>query len=310
MEPERGALANAVIVGVEKAGTTSLFRSLSEHPQVAPASVKETRYFQPLLYGEPLEPLDVYAGYFADAGDEPVRIEATPRYVYGGAAVADRMREVLGAVRAIVVLRDPVDRFVSFFEFQQARLRIPADMTVEQYLARVDAMSDDDFRDPESHPWFGVRGGRYADWLPAWSAAFGADLHVVMFDDLVRRTPDTLRAAATFLGIDPDAFASYELASENRTTAYKRAGFQRVALAVNDRFERFLRRHYGLKERLRGLYYKFNGSAARRATVAPAVRAELARRYEEPNGRLASQLAGLGLPVPPWAAQPQYSSTE
>jgi hypothetical protein len=302
MEPRGDSLANAVIIGVEKAGTTSLFRALSEHPEVAPASVKETRYFQPLVYGAEIEPVDVYAGYFAEAGDRPVRLEATPRYFYGGAPLAHRMHEVLGPVRAIVVLRDPIKRFVSFFEFQQARLRIPEDMTVEQYLTRVDGMSDADFLAPENHPWFGVRGGRYADWLPAWCAELGTDLHVVMFDDLVNRTPDTLRAVATFLGIDPDAFPTYELPSENRTTAYKRAGFQKLALAVNDRFERFLRSHYALKERIRSLYYKVNGSAARRATVPPAVREQLIAHYEEPNERLVSQLTALGVDVPDWAA--------
>ena len=76
-------IANAVIAAAEKAGTTSLFRSLSEHPQVAPASVKETRYFQPILYGQPLEPLPVYESYFRDAGDAPIRMEATPRYLRG-----------------------------------------------------------------------------------------------------------------------------------------------------------------------------------------------------------------------------------
>jgi hypothetical protein len=303
MEPPRDELANAVIVGVEKAGTTSLFRSLSEHPQVAPASVKETRYFQPLLYGGDLEPLSVYAGYFAEAGDRPVRLEATPRYFYGGAPLARRMREVLGPARAIVVLREPIARFVSFFEFQQARLRIPAEMTVEEYLARVDRMSDADFRDPENHPWFGIRGSCYADWLPAWCTELGADLRVIDFDDLVTRTPATLRAVAEFLGIDPDAYPRYELASENRTTAYKRAGFQKVALAVNDRFERFLRRHYGLKERLRGLYYKLNGSAARRATLTPAAREQLVARFAEPNERLAAQLTAFGVDVPAWATR-------
>jgi Sulfotransferase domain len=304
-QPGRSALANlanAVIVGVEKAGTTSLFRSLSGHPQVAPASVKETRYFQPILSGDELEPIEVYAGYFEGAADEPVRLEATPRYFYGGAPLARAMCAALGSFRAIVVLREPVDRFVSFFEFQQARLRIPAEMTVPEYLERADAMTDADFRDPANHPWFGIRGGRYADWLPAWRDALGADLEIVMFEDLVADTASTLRSVAAFLGIDPEAYPDYELASENRTTAYRRAGLQRLALAVNDRFERFFRRHYGLKERLRGVYYRLNGSAARRATVSPRLRKQLIERFAEPNARLAAELETMGIDVPRWAA--------
>jgi hypothetical protein len=293
-------LANAVIVGVEKAGTTSLFRSLSEHPEVAPSSVKETRYFQPLLYGGALEPVDVYASYFEAATSEPVRLEATPRYFQGGQPVARAMNEILGGFRALLVLREPVARFASAFDFQKARLRIPEDITANEYLDRAEAMTDADFIDPANHAWFAVRGGRYADWFPAWHDALGDRLLVISFEELLADTPSTLREVATFLGIDPEAYPSHEFAYENRTTAYKRAGLQKLALGVNDRFERFFRRHYGLKERLRGAYYRLNGAAARRATLTPAVRERLEEIYVEPNARLAQQLTTAGIALPTW----------
>src|SRR5205085_1010868 len=37
-----------VLVGTYRSGTTSLFRYLSEHPQVAASSLKETGYFLPV----------------------------------------------------------------------------------------------------------------------------------------------------------------------------------------------------------------------------------------------------------------------
>jgi hypothetical protein len=308
----RAGFANAVIVGVEKAGTTSLFRSLSEHPDVAPSSVKETRYFQPLVYGGALEPTDVYASYFEAATTESVRLEATPRYFQGGEVMARAMRDTLGPFRALLVLREPIARFASAFDFQKARLRIPEDTTADEYLDRAEAMTDADFEDPANHAWFAVRGGRYADWFPAWHDVLGDDLLVLSFDDLLADTPSSLRAVASFLEIDPDAYPSYEFAFENQTTAYKRAGFQKIALAVNDRFERFFRRHYGLKEKLRGMYYRLNGAAARRATITPAVRARLEAIYAEPNARLAQQLTSAGIALPRWlaTATPQYSSEE
>jgi len=58
---------DAVIAGVNKAGTTSLFVSLAEHPDVVASAIKETRYFLPARYGEPLEPRSVWDGYFAAA---------------------------------------------------------------------------------------------------------------------------------------------------------------------------------------------------------------------------------------------------
>jgi hypothetical protein len=292
--------ATAIIAGVNKAGTTSLFVSLSSHPDVAPAAVKETRYFLPARWGRELESASAYDECFADAGDRPVRLEATPSYFYGGTAVIDAMQQVCGPdLRVMVVLREPVARFWSYFNYQKARLRIPEDLPVDEYLEHADTLSDDDFRDPANERWFGFRGGCYADWLPAWTVGFGERFRVVWFEELMQQPEAVLHDVATFLGIDPAGYPTTDLASENRTTAYKRAGFQRFALGVNDRFERFLRRHYGLKERLRSAYYRVNGSKAK-DRLPDDMRSELVARYVEPNDRLRAQLTTAAIAVPAW----------
>ncbi len=302
-------LANTIIAGVEKAATTSLFVSLAAHPEVAPASVKETRYFSPLIYGAEPEPLAVYEEYFAEAGDRPRRLEATPRYCTGGRVVAERIDAVCGpGTRVIIVLREPVERFSSFFTFQKARLRLPEDLTIDDYVVRSLAMSDDDLHDPEQHAWTAFHSGCYADLLPGWRDVFGARLQVLFFENLMAAPDAVLRGVAAFLEIDPDAFASYELASENRTTAYKRAGFQRVALALNDRLERFLRRHYKLKDRMRSLYYRVNGRAAGSSEMSDTARAELVAAYAEPNERLRAQLEAMAVELPDWLSTSRASA--
>ena len=285
---------------MNKAGTTSLFVSLSGHRDVAPSAVKETRYFLPARWGQEIEPAAVYDGYFSGSGDQPVRLEATPSYFYGGSAVIDAMRAVCGdELRVLLVLREPIARFWSFFNFQKARLRIPEDITGDAYLARSDALTDAELGRPENEPWFAFRGGCYAEWLPVWHDRFGAALDVVWFEELMADPTKVLGDVARFLGIDPDGYASLELASENRTTAFRRAGLQRVALRANDRLERFLRRHYGLKERLRSAYYRVNGSQ-RRDRLPDALRETLMARYAGPNDQLRAQLLEMGRPLPPW----------
>ena len=112
-----------------------------------------------------------------------MRLEATPSYFYGGAALATKMGELLTNPRVLVILREPVSRALSFFAYQKIRLRFPADMSIVDYLAAADALSDDDFGDPENEKYMAFRGGCYADYLPAWLETFGTDrLHV----DVVR----------------------------------------------------------------------------------------------------------------------------
>jgi hypothetical protein len=122
---------------------------------------------------------------------------------------------------------------------------------------------------------------------------------VLGFEDLLADTPGTLRRVTEWIGLDPDAFPEDTSASENRTTGYRSAAFQRVALTVNDRLERLLRRHPDTKRTLRAWYFRVNGRPVP-DVVSDELRAELARRYEEPNARLAALLAEGGFALPRW----------
>jgi hypothetical protein len=294
------ARTDAIIAGVNKAGTTSLFVSLSTHPDVAPSSIKETRFFLPARYGRPLPPAAEWDAYFADAGDRPVHLEATPSYFYGGAAVAEAMRTRLVDPRALVVLREPVSRAISFFTYQKIRLRFPADYAITDYLAVADRLTPSDFDDPENEKYMAFRGGCYADFLPDWFDVLGTDhVRVVDFGRLLGDPAAALRDTAEWLGIDPARFPADALSSENRTTGFKNQGFQRVALAGNDKLERVLRRHPEVKRKLRAFYYRLNGRPTEEQ-IPESVLEELAARYEEPNRRLAQQLDAAGIPLPGW----------
>lgn len=300
---ETATRRDVVIVGFNKAATTSLFVALSEHPDVAPSAVKETRYFLPARWRRPLEPVSVWEEYFAMAPPGAfVRLEGTPSHVYGGEAVADAMAAVLQDPQVVVVLREPVSRALSFFAYQKVRLRIPAEQSISEYIAHADALGPDAFTLPEHEPWFAVDGSRYADYLPAWIDTFGASrIHVVDFDRWIAEQVRERDDVAQRIGLDPARFPAHDSASENRTTGYRHAGLQRLALAGNDRLERVLRRHPEIKRRLRTLYYRVNGRSASEHIPA-SVRADLAGRFEEPNARLADLLRTNGLTVPGWLA--------
>jgi hypothetical protein len=113
----------AVIAGVNKTGTTSLFVSLSTHPAIAPSAMKETRYFLPARYGQPLDAPSEWEHYFTNARAGQLRLEDTPSYFYGGAEVATAIADHLTNVKVIVLFREPVGRAVSFFTYQKVRLR-------------------------------------------------------------------------------------------------------------------------------------------------------------------------------------------
>ncbi len=291
--------ATALIAGVNKAGTTSLFVSLSEHPDIAPSSVKETRFFLPARYGMPLAPPAEWEAYFSES-PTAVRLEATPAYFYGGAKVATAILERIEQPRVILVLREPIARALSFFEYQKMRLRFAADMTLDNYLTETDRLDETDFDDPANEKYMAVRGSRYADWLGAWWDVLGqSNVYLLFFENLIADQATALTNVAQWLELDPSRFPHNALRSENLTTGYKNKRMQQLALAGNDKFEKLLRRVPAVKRSLRSAYFKLNGRQMR-AEVTDAMREELASRFEEPNERLRNQLTTANLALPHW----------
>ena len=103
-------------IGTQKGGTTFLHALLAQHPQVGLASPKEVHFFT-LHYQRGA---DWYAGHFNDQGRELCCGEVTPYYLYHPCA-AQRIQQLIPAVKLIVLLRDPVHRTLSHY-FHSCRL--------------------------------------------------------------------------------------------------------------------------------------------------------------------------------------------
>jgi uncharacterized short protein YbdD (DUF466 family) len=291
-------LPNVVVIGVSKAGTTSLFEYLGTHPDVGLSDRKELRYFTPLRYGEPLEPLTSYTEHFRHCLDQRYAVEATPGYFYGGRPLARAMRQTCGPVRVVLSLREPGDRCWSWFRFVKSRLRIPKDLSFENYLSRCEqlhiARTDAQL---EHQPYWGLGGGCYSDWLGEWIEEFGDDLKLVFFDDLVRNPRALLEELFDWLGLDVRQASTAGLGTSNKTQQYRNGSVQKAAVAVNRHGEAFFRRHPQLKRGMRGAYYRINKAAAGQ-TMTPASRERLDRFFQPYNSQLGAELARLGLVLP------------
>jgi hypothetical protein len=123
-------LPNFLIIGAAKAGTTSLWRALGQHPDIYMSLMKEPRFFafeneNPHFSGPPrndyttlpiVTTLADYQALFARAGLAKARGEASTIYTYfPGDKPAERIRHYLPDVRLIVLLRQPAERTFSNF---------------------------------------------------------------------------------------------------------------------------------------------------------------------------------------------------
>lgn len=99
-----------IIVGSMKAGTTAASAMLAQHKDigVARSSNGEVHYFD----NHRSRGVAWYRGLFADLGPKAVVGEKSPRYMAVPEAMVD-MQLVVPRVKLIVLLRDPVERFIS-----------------------------------------------------------------------------------------------------------------------------------------------------------------------------------------------------
>ena len=294
-----GPLPNLLLAGFPKTGTTSLFSLLAMHPAIGASKVKETEYFLPARYGEQIAPVSEYSGLFAGTEQASIRMEATPAYVYGGAPLTAAVESLLGKPKVLFTVREPIARLRSYYRAQQARLRIPIDMTLGDYVAQCAPVGRDALSDRAQDPFLGVLGGMYSEFIPEWSRQF--DVRVVAFEDLTTNTSGVLSALAEWLEIDPSPFVGMELPHENPSVLYRRKQLQRVALAINSSLEPLLRRHPEIKTKARAAYYRVNGRPMPKADGD--IEADVLRLFKEANATLTGQLRELIVyKLPPWLA--------
>jgi len=142
---EAGTLPSFLVIGAQRSGSTFLHDTLSAHTSARCSPLqKEVHYFDNKFY----KPLKWYAKFFASLENRPdaeKNFETSPGYLYHP-AVPGRVRQSLPNVKAVAVLRDPVDRAVSQYRWMR-QIGLETRDAVEAF--RYDARRIDRERTPE-----------------------------------------------------------------------------------------------------------------------------------------------------------------
>ncbi len=106
---------NTFVIGQPRAGTTSLFKFFSEHPDVYVPAVKETNYYshwaEAVAGSQGLRYQD-YLMYFQNARQQRVICDISPFYL-SEPGVAMRLYRDRPDAKVIAILRDPIERIIS-----------------------------------------------------------------------------------------------------------------------------------------------------------------------------------------------------
>ncbi len=190
--PSRGTLPNLFLIGAHKAGTTSFYEMLAQHPGIHAPEPKEPGFFSLSATITP-DALDDYAALYAGADgrrwilDGSTSYAQTVRYPH----TIERLRRHCGAyhgdegLRFVYLVRDPVERIRSaYVQLRSEGLNdLPRDLAAA--LPRL-----------VEPTWYHTHWSAYA-------GAFGADaVFVATFEELVDDPVAVSGRCLRFLGLE------------------------------------------------------------------------------------------------------------
>ena len=286
-------MPNFLMIGGAKAGTSSLYAYLRQHPDVFLSEVRECDFFvlegqtptfngpgDQIAFRRYITTLDRYQELFTDAGDRRAIGESSDLYLDGPGA-AERIRHHLPGAKLLVILRNPAERAYSQFKHlvRDGRETLP---TFEQALAAEEQRVADGW-----HPIWHLAGrGFYAAQLQRYLDLFPRQqLSIHLYDDFVASPPRVMRALFEFLEVDPtfqvDMSLKYNVSGTPRSQLLH--SFLAQPMAIKDVFKPLLPAPF--RHRVRAKLMNRN-IVPDRSRMSKATRRALIARYSEDMHRL------------------------
>jgi hypothetical protein len=294
-------LPNLLIIGVFKAGTTSLFHYLTQHPEIFGASKKETHFFSPLVFNNGnIQDLKIYKSYFSLARNQKRLLEATPSYFYGPSKLIPIFKENFDKNhKLIVILRNPADRIISYFKFLKTRNELPLDESFDVFLNKCIQENDEGINLRIGIYANAIREGYYARYLEEWIKHYSPEnLYIIFFEEL-SDPKGLLIKLSKWLSIDSAFYDKFSFTVENKTITPKFQLIHHYLLKLNMRFENFFRNNPSLKKRSREIYYFFN-SRKETENISEESRKKLSSIYTNENKKLKLLVKDYNENLPYW----------
>ncbi len=285
---------NFFLVGAAKAGTTSIYTYLSQHPDVFFPAIKEPHFFTQVRPSpeqhfliEAISKRSSYLRLYARATSHPIVGDASPSYLWHP-EVPYRIRAEVPEAKIAVILRDPVERAYSHYlmDYREGA------QSKAFYQALIDDMSRAEKGWGVSYLYYEL--GLYAEQVQRYMEAFKPQrVKLLMFEDFRRDPGSVLLELADFLGLDPRPFSAIDTSRKYNSYAAPRNQFlRRVAGA---KFSRILGQHLMPHWLGASIFERFFLRQAPKPAPDPRARELLCSLYEPELDRLEA-LLGRRLP--------------
>ena len=134
-------LPNFIVVGSEKAGTTTLASILDMHSDVFMCKPKEPRFFSNHNWNKGV---DWYKDLFKGSKGYKAIGEASTAYTWApeSSKTPKRIHETLGDIKYVYILRNPVERVISHYRHALYCNWVPRNTSMEDTLSKIPAIKE------------------------------------------------------------------------------------------------------------------------------------------------------------------------
>lgn len=220
------ALPNAIIIGAQKAGSTSLYDWIGQHPDVyAPELVKDTHFFSnEERYSKGLKHLEQL--YPKQEGQKVV-LAGDVNYIFHD-FVAERLYNYNKGLKLILVLRNPVERAKSAYYYFKQHLQ--EDRTFENAI--TDELSGKLVTVKQQANFAYLNHGFYFEQLQVYLRYFKANqIKILIFEQLLNDKENHLKSCFDFLDINNAFIPNWE--HKNKTGQAKVKWISKLFIADN-----------------------------------------------------------------------------
>ncbi len=228
-------LVNTLLIGAGRSGTTTICKLLEQHSDVCYSKIKEIHYFSiPELYKRGLT---YFHSFFTDSESKPV-IATADTYLLIDYAAIERIYDYNPNMRIIVMLRNPVDRAYSSYNYS---VNYGHHKKYEHFTDSIENEKDIEsesnivLQNNKGHFY----GGLYYRHLSEWLRKFDSNQILLLSTRELKNLPaETSERLFSFLGI-PDI--AIESGKENRQAVPKFKGLEKNLLDRDTFFRKAFR---------------------------------------------------------------------
>ena len=245
------------MAGPPKAGTTSLYQWLADHPDAHPSLIKEPDYFNDIPNPKAIDHFsrNGWPGYeklFGNWNGEKVIFEASPKYIYSDLALS-KLNEI-DKLKVVFLYREEPDRLYSEYRFHRYKTQL--------FSGNFDAYLKQKGYDISKAK---LPAKRFEDYVSDWIAAFGSEnVSIIDFKSLISDPEKAMKNLCNFLGLDPSFYSGYSFDRLNKTQGVKNRKLHYWLLDFYDYIPK------PLIALLKSFYYRINGSEIPKKSVEEA----------------------------------------